>query len=223
MDGFCQQKLSLIFQNTRFFLSWCNLVFSLRPGFYWTLLKRLFVFEPSGVQRCLSLNLQGRSAKTRRRFYFSQVLRDFGVRWCPALFSSFVCLWLGVVHMVSRLSKQSLRCCVDSGDALWTSNLTKHMSNFSDRFLGCLNEMYCAPASIAFSPLFFWSGCLDVFELMWGLQPAPASTFSDQALQWQFVLDLTSFKKLEYCIVGSLQPVWTRLYTYGCGGDFSLE
>ena len=92
----------------------------------------------------------------------------------PRLFFGFVCLWLGVAHMVSRLSKQSLRCCVDSGDALWTSNLTKHTSNFSVRSLGCLNEMYYAPASIAFSPLFFWSGCLDVLELMWGLQPAPA-------------------------------------------------
>ena len=54
----------------------------------------LFEFEPPGVQRCLSLDLQGRSAKTRRPFYLSQVHRDFGVRWCPAYFSVlFVCDW----------------------------------------------------------------------------------------------------------------------------------
>ena len=154
MDRFCQQKLSFIFQNTRFFLGWW------RPGFFWTLLKGLFEFEPPGAQR-------------EDLFTFPRYIVILELGGAPLIFQ-FCLFVIGVVHLVSRLSKQSLRCCVDSGDALWTSNLTKHMSNFSDRFFGCLNEMYCAPASIAFSPLFFWSGCLDVFELMWGLQPAPA-------------------------------------------------
>ena len=140
--------------------------FSKTPGSFWADAIWYFPSDQGFIgyflRDCLCLNLQGCSvvwvwtSRGAALFEFEppgeqrenkETFLPFpGTSWfwswvAPRLFFSFDCLWLGVVHMVYRLSKQSLRCCVDSGDALWTSNLTKHMSNFSDRFLGCLNEM----------------------------------------------------------------------------------
>ena len=106
--------------------------FSKTPGSFWADAIWYFPSDQGFIghflRDCLCLNLQGcsvvwvwtsRGAARKQGDVFT-FPRYFVIL---ELFSSFVCLWLGVVHMVSRLSKQSLRCCVDSGDALWTSNL----------------------------------------------------------------------------------------------------
>ena len=131
----------------------------------------------------------------------------------PLIF--FVCDWGSFIWYIASRNK-ALDAALTVGMPCELPTWTNICQTFLIGFLGewdvLRSSFHCLQPPLFLFRLLGWLGA--------NVRP---STSTCQAFQWQFVLDLTSFTKLEYCIVGSLQSVWTRLYTYGCGGDYSLE
>jgi hypothetical protein len=132
------------FPSSRFFLGWCNLVFSLRPGFYWTLLKRLFEFEAPGAQRV-----------NKETF-----LPFLGTSWLggvPIIFQ-FVCDWVFIWYLASR--NKALDAALTVGmpceHPTWPNIRQTFLLGLSGVWMRCIMLQLPLPSAPSFSDQVAW-------------------------------------------------------------------